>query len=114
MLNDTPKYVVSSSLTEPLLWPNSTLLRSAVADAVGELKAHTDGVLGIMGSGELIGALMAADLIDEFLLMIHPLVLGSGRRLLPHKIEVALRLLENTHTSGGVVIAVYERVKDSA
>jgi dihydrofolate reductase len=56
MLNDTPKYVVSSTLADPLPWPNSTLLRGEVADAVIALKAKTDGVLGIMGSGELIGA----------------------------------------------------------
>src|SRR6185312_10535403 len=107
MLNNTPKYVVSSTLAEPLPWPNSTLLPGVVADAVGELKTRTDGVLGIMGSGELIGALMAADLIDEFLLMIHPLVLGNGRRLFPDKLDISLRLLESTHSSSGVVIAVY-------
>ncbi len=113
MLNNTPKYVVSSTLTEPLPWPNSTLLRGAVVDAVGELKARTDGVLGIMGSGELIAALLAADLIDELLLMIHPLVLGSGRRLFPDDVDVSLRLLENTTSSSGVVIAVYESDRDS-
>ena len=114
MLNSTPKYVVSSTLAEPLPWPNSTLLRGAIADAVGGLKARIDGVLGIMGSGELIGALMAADLIDEFLLMIHPLVLGSGRRLFPDERDVDLRLLESTNTSSGIVIAVYERTGDTA
>lgn len=114
MLNNTPKYVVSSTLAAPLPWPNSTLLRGAVAHAVGELKADTDGVLGIMGSGELIGALMAADLIDEFLLMIHPLVLGSGHRLFPENRDVSLRLLESATTSSGVLICVYERVRDAA
>jgi dihydrofolate reductase len=114
MLNNTPKYVVSATLTEPLPWPNSTLLRGAVADSVGELKAHTDGVLGIMGSGELIAALLAADLIDELLLMIHPLVLGNGRRLFPDDVDVSLRLLESATTSSGVVIAVYERDRDPA
>jgi dihydrofolate reductase len=113
MLNDTPKYVVSSTLAEPLPWPNSTLLRGPVADAVGELKAHTDGVLGIMGSGELIGTLMTADLIDEFLMLMHPLVLGSGRRLFPDDGVTSLRLLKSTSTSSGVVIAAYERVGES-
>lgn len=108
MLNNTPKYVVSSTLTEPLPWPNSTPLRGSIRDAVGELKAQTEGVLGIMGSGELISGLMAADLIDEFLLMIHPLVLGSGHRLFADTGDVSLRLLESTNTSSGVVIAVYE------
>jgi dihydrofolate reductase len=71
-------------------------------------------MLGIMGSGELIAALLAADLIDELLLMIHPLVLGNGRRLFPDNVEVPMRLLESATTSGGVVIAVYESDRDSA
>ena len=86
MLNNSPKYVASATLGEPLPWPNSTLLRGDVAGAAaGALKAQSGGVLAIMGSGELIGSLMAADLIDEYLLMIHPLVLGTGRRLFPAK-----------------------------
>jgi dihydrofolate reductase len=113
MLNNSPKYVVSSTLAEPLPWPNSTLLRGTVADSVRELKARTDGVVGIMGSGELIAALMAADLIDEFFLMIHPLVLGSGRRLFPDELDASLRLLETATTSAGVVIAVYERARET-
>jgi dihydrofolate reductase len=114
MLNDTPKYVVSSTLTDPLPWPSSTLLRGEVADAVGALKAKTDGVLGIMGSGELIGALMAAGLVDEFLLMIHPLVLGDGRQLFPDKLDASLELIRSASTSTGVVIAVYELAKSAA
>ena len=109
LLNDTQKYVVSSTLAEPLPWPNSTLLRGEVARAVGALKARTTGVLGIMGSGEVIVSLMAADLIDEFLLMIHPLVLGSGRRLFPAKLDASLRLVESVTTSAGVLIVAYER-----
>src|SRR5512142_1501582 len=87
-LNDTPKYIASTRLEEPLSWPNSTLLRGDTAEAVGALKAGGDGVLAIMGSGELIGSLMAADLIDEYLLMIHPLVLGRGRRLFPEGLRL--------------------------
>ncbi len=112
MLNETPKYVVSTTLTEPLRWPNSTLLHGKVAEAVGTLKEQSEGVLAIMGSGELIASLMAADLIDEFLLMIHPLVLGSGRRLFPDGVDAALRLTSNTTTSTGVVIATYEPATD--
>jgi len=107
-LNDTPKYIASTTLHEPLPWPNSTLLHGNVVSAVGALKAASDGVLAIMGSGVLIGALMATDLIDEYLLMIHPLVLGSGRRLFPQGVEATLRLAESTTTAGGVVIASYE------
>ena len=107
-LNNTPKYVVSTSLTEPLVWPNSTLLREDILSAVGTLKARSDGVLAIMGSGQLISTLMAADLIDEYLLMIHPLVLGAGRRLFPAGVEVQLRLTNSVAAPSGVVVATYE------
>ena len=65
-----------------------------------------------MGSGELIGSLMAADLIDEYLLMIHPLVLGSGRRLFPANVHSTLRLTDSVATATGVVIATYEPARD--
>jgi dihydrofolate reductase len=108
-LNNSPKYVASTTLEDPLPWPNSTLLRGDVPEAVRALKAQPGGVLAIMGSGELIGSLMAADVIDEYLLMIHPLVLGTGRRLFPDGVQVALRLIESaTTTSTGIVIATYE------
>jgi dihydrofolate reductase len=111
-LNNAPKYVASTTLKEPLLWPNSTLLHGDTVEAAGALKAQSDGVLAIMGSGELIGSLMAADLIDEYLLMIHPLVLGTGRRLFPAGAEVPLRLAESVTTPAGVVIASYEPAGD--
>lgn len=112
MLNNSPKYVASTTLKGQLPWPNSTLLSGEVADAVGALKAKTDGVLAIMGSGELIGSLMAAGLIDEYLLMIHPLVLGGGRRLFPEGVHAALRLSDSATTTTGVVIATYEPARD--
>jgi dihydrofolate reductase len=111
MLNSSPKYVASTTLGEPLPWPNSTLLHGDIADAVGALKAQSGGVLAIMGSGELIGSLMAADLIDEYLLMIHPLVLGTGRRLFPAGVHASLRLTDSVTTATGVVIATYEPVQ---
>lgn len=108
MLNSAPKYVASATAAEPLPWPNSTLLHGDIADAVGALRARSGGVLAIMGSGELIGSLMAAGLIDEYLLMIHPLVLGAGRRLFPGGVQVPLRLTGSVTTATGVVIATYE------
>ena len=111
-LNETPKYIASTTLSEPLAWPNSTLLEGDVADAVRELKANVEGVLAIMGSGELIGSLMAADLIDEYLLMIHPIVLGSGRRLFPKHVHSSLQLVESTATVTGIVISTYEPAKN--
>jgi dihydrofolate reductase len=91
-----------------LQWPNSALLRGDVAMAVDALRDQSDGVLAIMGSGELISSLMAADLIDEYLLMIHPLVLGSGRRLFPEKIGVRLHLTHSAASTSGVVMSTYE------
>lgn len=107
-LNNTPKYVASTTLKHPLPWPNSTLLHGDTVEAVRALKAQFDGVLGIMGSGELVGTLMAANLIDEYLLMIHPLVLGSGRRLFPEGVEATLRLVEGIIDSAGMAIVSYE------
>ena len=111
-LNSSRKYVASTTLEEPLPWPNSTLLHGDIVDALRALKGETSGVLAIMGSGVLIGSLMAADLIDEYLLMIHPLVLGSGRRLFPEKVRVQLRLTGCTATPSGVAITIYEPARD--
>ncbi len=113
-LNQTPKYVVSTTLTDALPWPNSTLLRGDVPEVVRALRNQTNGVLGIMGSGELIKTLLSADVIDEYLLMIHPLVLGTGRRLFPEQMKLALRLTDCVISSTGVAIATYEPEKEEA
>lgn len=68
----------------------------------------------MMGSGQLINSLMAADLVDEYLLMIHPMVLGTGRRLFPEGVDVKLRLTDSVATPTGVVIATYEPARDKA
>jgi dihydrofolate reductase len=108
-LNNASKYVASTTLTEPLPWPNSTLLGPDVVAAVRELKARPGRELHMMGSGELIGTLMQHDLVDEFLLLIHPLVLGRGRRLFAGDAAATLELVEATPTASGVVIATYRR-----
>jgi dihydrofolate reductase len=108
-LTNTRKYVTSRTLTEPLPWANSILLSGDAAQAVARLKEQPSGCLTIFGSGELIGSLMAADLIDEYLLMIHPLVLGPGRRLFAEGANASLRMTDCTTTTAGVVIAIYER-----
>lgn len=109
VLNRTTKYVASRTLSDPLPWQNSVLLRGGAAQAVAELKQQPIGDLTILGSGELIGSLMAAELIDAYVLMIHPLVLGSGRRLFPEGVGATLRLTDSVVTTTGVVIATYER-----
>jgi dihydrofolate reductase len=111
-LNNAPKYVASNSSATRLEWPNSTLLHGDVPAAVDELKQESGGNLVIMGSGELIGSLMAADLIDEYLLMIHPLVLGTGRRLFPEGVHASLRLTDSITTTNGVLVATYEPARD--
>ncbi len=108
-LNDARKYVASGSPATRLEWPNSTLLHGDVPAAVAELKASSATNLVIMGSGVLIGSLMAAELIDEYLLMIAPLVLGTGRRLFAPGVQASLRLAESVTTPTGVLIATYDR-----
>lgn len=108
-LNNAPKYVASTTLREPAPWPNTTLLGGDVPSAVAALKRRPDNDLVIMGSGELIQTLMRHDLIDEFMLLIHPRVLGRGRRLFPDGgAPVSLRLVSARGTSTGALIAVYQ------
>jgi len=108
-LNTIPKYVASTTLKEPLPWSNSTLLKGDAAQAVSQLKDQPGKDLLIMGSGELIQSLMRANLIDDYVLLIHPLVLGSGRRLFPDGGAAAtLRLVATSTTDKGVVIATYQ------
>jgi dihydrofolate reductase len=109
MLNSAPKYVASRTLREPLPWPNSTLLRGDVAHAVAEIEVQPGKDLTVMGSGELIQTLIRHDLIDEYLLFIHPLVLGTGRRMFADGGPPAsLRLVDSTVSTTGVLIATYQ------
>lgn len=112
-LNTTHKYVASSDRTAKLDWPNSTLLHGDVPAAVEELKRSSDTNFVIMGSGVLIASLMAADLIDVYLLSISPIVLGCGRRLFPDGVHAPLRLTDSTITGRGVIVATYERVRNA-
>jgi dihydrofolate reductase len=106
-LNAAQKYVVSSTLTDPLPWPNSVLVSGDVVDAVGELRSRPGRELHIMGSGQLIATLIAHHLVDEFVLMIFPVVLGSGRRLFEGDTYAAMDLVDAKATQSGVVIATY-------
>ncbi len=109
-LNNTHKYVASRNPETRLEWPNSTLLHGDVPAAVADLKRRSETSLVIMGSGALIGSLLTADLIDEYLLTIAPLVLGTGRRMFPEGVDTSLRLTDSTTTSKGVIVATYETV----
>jgi dihydrofolate reductase len=113
VLDNTRKYVASTTLREPLPWKNSTLLEGDAADAVATLKQRPGEDLGVLGSGELVQSLMRRDLIDEYLLLIHPLVLGSGRRLFREGSPFgALRLVDSVTTTTGVVIASYRTTEE--
>jgi dihydrofolate reductase len=106
-LNTRPKYVASTTLTEPQ-WANTTVLSGDVAAAVGELKAKRGGELQVHGSGALIRWLLANQLVDEITLFVCPLVVGQGTRLFPDTgPDVALELVESRSTPKGVTIQIY-------
>ena len=107
VLNRAEKYVASTTLEEPLPWQNSKLLKGDAVDAVAKLKEEPGKDLGILGSGELVRSLIPRGLIDEYLLLIHPLVLGSGHRLFPDGSVAPLELVESVTTTTGIVIATY-------
>jgi dihydrofolate reductase len=107
VLNNTRKYVVSTTLTEPLPWQNSTLIGEDVVATVSKLKEQP-GDIAILGSGALVRSLMPHGLIDEYVLLIHPLTLGSGQRLFPDDSSAKLKLVNSVPTTTGVIIATYQ------
>lgn len=108
VLNNTRKYVVSTTLTEPLPWQNSTLISNDVVATVAKMKDQDTGDLAIIGSGALIRSLLPHRLIDEFVLITHPLLLGTGQRLFPTDGDlVRLELLRSVPTTKGALIAYY-------
>jgi dihydrofolate reductase len=113
VLNRTQKYVASTTLEDPLPWENSTVLRGDIPAAVATLKDELDQEIVILGSGELIRSLLPHGLIDEYLLTIHPLVLGQGQRLFGDDGAYAeLQLVDTKPTTTGVIIARYRTVPD--
>src|SRR5512138_3787306 len=103
VLNNAPKYVASTTLKEPLPWMNSILLKGGVPKAVAELKAQPGKDLVVLGSGELVQTLMQYNLIDRYILLIHPLILGSGTRLFRDGgPSVKMRLVDSRTTGAGV------------
>jgi len=106
-LNGTPKYVVTRTLTEPE-WPGTEVLDGDVRDAVHELKQRGDGTIVVLGSGVLVQTLIENEQVDEYRLFVHPLVLGTGKRLfreLPRPLP--LRLVDCTPTTTGVLLITY-------
>ena len=106
-LNQTPKYVAATTLTEPR-WAGTTVLSGDLAAGIGELKARQAGELQVHGSGTLVRWLLENDLVDEITLLIVPVVLGQGTRLFPGTgPDMALDLVESRADSKGVTIQVY-------
>lgn len=110
VLNNSRKYVVSTTLHEPLPWQNSTLLSGDVVAEVRKLKEQPGKDLVVLGSGRLMKTLLREGLVDQIVLLIHPLVLGSGRRLFADGAPTSrFSLLESITTTTGVVIATYQQ-----
>jgi dihydrofolate reductase len=111
--NTMPKYVVSSTLEEPD-WNNSTVLKGDVADEVAKLRQKQDGDIVVHGSARLVQTLIEHDLVDEFRLMVYPVVLGSGKRLFGEASDKKpLRLVDSKVVGDGVAILIYEPTKGS-
>jgi dihydrofolate reductase len=110
--NTMPKYVVSSSLDDPE-WNNSTVLKGDVAEAVAKLRREQDGDIVVHGSARLVQTLVEHDLVDEYRLMVFPVVLGSGKRLFGETSDKkTLRLVDSKVVGDGVAIMVYQPARD--
>lgn len=113
VLDNAQKFVASRTLAEPLPWRNSTLLSGEASETVAALKQRPGKDILVMGSGELVGTLMHNGLVDQYALLIHPLVLGSGRRLFPDAGALArLQLVDAQPTTTGVIIATYRQLAE--
>jgi len=113
--NRLPKYVASTTLTEPLAWNNSSLLRPDVATALRTLNQEDGRNLHVVGSAQLVRSLLTGDLVDELRLMIVPLVLGGGKRIFPEDGELRrFRLAEHEFTNDGAMLATYSRQREEA
>ena len=106
-LNSRPKYVASSSTLEEASWPGTTIIaRDDLERAVQQLKSQPGGPIVVPGSGQLVHALTAANLVDRYQVWIHPVAVGSGKRLFTQ--PVPLRLIDSTSTPTGVTILEFK------
>jgi dihydrofolate reductase len=111
-MNGLPKYVASTTLTGPLEWQHSTVLEGEVAGAVAALKEEPGKDLHVLGSSELVQTLIRNDLVDEYRLIINPIVVGSGKRLFRDgDRRTPLRLVDHRISSTGELIVTYRRAE---
>ena len=108
-LNNTPKFVVSTTLEEPLQWQNSTLIEGNVAEEIATLKQQPGKDIGIVGSGALVRSLLRDGLLDQLTLMVHPIVVGRGKRLFEEGGDrKALELVDSKTFGTGVLYLTYQ------
>jgi dihydrofolate reductase len=107
-INSVPKYVISGTLEEPLGWNNSVLIKGNAAEEIAKLKRQQGKHITILGSGELVRSLLRDGLLDELRLMVHPLVMGNGKRLFENGADrKALELVNSRTFATGVVYLTY-------
>ena len=110
-MNSMPKYVVSSTLEDPLEWNNSTLIRGDVAEEIGKLKERDGGPILVAGSATLVRSLIENDLVDELRLMVFPVMIGGGKRPFPEsKQRRPFKLTDTQAFASGVAVNTYERI----
>jgi dihydrofolate reductase len=108
-INSVPKHVLSTTLKEPLEWNNSTLIKGDVAEEIANLKRQPGEDITILGSGALVRSLLEDDLLDELRLMVHPIVLGRGKRLFEEGgAQKALELVDSKSFGTGVLYLTYQ------
>jgi dihydrofolate reductase len=111
-MNGYPKHVVSTTLEEPLEWKNSSLVKGDFAEEIAKLKEQPGKDILVFGSGELVNTLMQHDLVDEYRLMVFPIVVGSGKRLFGEGEAKKLRLTQTRTFDSGAVVLSYEPAGD--
>lgn len=111
-INGIPKYVVSTTLDDNLMWNNARLISGDIIDGIKQLKAEDGKDILVYGSATLVETLMQHDLVDEYRLLIYPVILGEGKRLFKDNTTATLKLIETRSLSSGVVGLVYEPVRD--
>ncbi len=108
-INSMPKYVVSSTLEDPLEWNNSTLIKGDIVEEVGKLKEQDGGPILVAGSATLVHSLIENDLVDELRLMVFPVMIGGGKRPFPDSQQKKpFRLIDTKTFGSGVAVHTYE------